>query len=293
MTDIRTKVLSEYAHNNKDLPEQDLIIGLWNRCDDMSIDESERTELINEVLQEFRIPEEDSNLFTEMLNASHILVAGTTGCGKSVLINGFINEIINTNGMACMFYMCDPKRVELSMYKKLPQCIAYSSNGDGMIKVLRDAVQLVEDRFKYMSKRGLKTYTGTPAYVIIDEFADLMTTNRKQALPLCQRLAQVGRASNVHLIVASQDTTKKTLDTVKNNLTCKIALRTATRQDSVNILGFKGAEDLPRYGKCIYSNGIDTKILNVPYVTDEELAETINRYASKVTLLDLLANKRY
>lgn len=288
---MKYRVLKAYAETLTGLEEYEILTALISKCNDLGIDDIETA--VNSVIEATAIEETDTNLYKAMMEQAHILVAGASGSGKSVVINGFINEILNTYGLDCMLLLCDPKRVELSSYKKLPQTIAYSDSHNGMIEVLKRTLDIIENRYKMMQKRKLKKYDGIPAFVFIDEFADLMTTNKKQALPICQRIAQIGRAANVHLIVASQDTTKKTLDTVKNNLTCKVALKTATKQDSRNIIGVSGAETLPRYGKCILDTGIEQKIVTVPYVDDDTITATINRYANSHSLLTRLVNKCY
>ena len=222
------------------------------------------------------------NLFLSMLSQAHLLVAGTTGSGKSVLVNGLICTAlhrlpIDTPGGAQLI-LIDPKRTELFPYKDLPHVLCYATEPAAMIAALQYAVNVTEGRYKAMEKAGARKYTGSDIYVVIEELADLMTTNRKTVQPLIQRLCQIARAARVHVIAVTQCPLVKVIPTeIKVNFDGIVALRTRSAQDSRNIIGCNGAEILPRYGECLY---ICPDLMNatrylVPYVTDGEQASII------------------
>lgn len=123
------------------------------------------------------------NFAIDALNQAHLLVAGSTGSGKSVLINNLIYTALYKSPNDIALILIDPKRVELVQYKPLPHCIAYASEPDDIIFTLRQSVQLMEQRYKRMQKLGIRQSTEAHIYIIVDEFGDLMTVNRKQAEP--------------------------------------------------------------------------------------------------------------
>jgi S-DNA-T family DNA segregation ATPase FtsK/SpoIIIE len=133
------------------------------------------------------------------------------------------------------------------------------------------AMEITETRYKEMQRKGLRKYEGPAVYVIIDELADLMTTNRKQVQPLIQRLAQIGRAANVHIIAATQCPLSAVIPTpIKVNFDARVALRTRSAQDSRNILGLKGCELLPRYGEGYYMTPDGLTRYYIPMYPDAE-----------------------
>ena len=115
------------------------------------------------------------------------------------------------------------------------------------------------------------TKYGNSIELFIDEFADLMTTNRREVAPLIQRLAQIGRAAKVHIILCTQTPIAKVIPTeIKCNFDSRIGLRTRSRQDSVNILGYKGLENLPEYGEGVYMTPKGDHHISVPYIDETE-----------------------
>jgi S-DNA-T family DNA segregation ATPase FtsK/SpoIIIE len=206
-----------------------------------------------------------------MLAQPHLLVAGATGSGKSVVINGIIHTALLESPAKYQFVLIDPKRVELSEYRKLPHVIRYASEPAEMVQALHYAMEITETRYKEMQRKHLRKYEGPGVYVIIDELADLMTTNRKQVQPLIQRLAQIGRAANVHIIAATQCPLSAVIPTpIKVNFDARVALRTRSAQDSQNILGLKGCELLPRYGEGYYMTPDGLTRYYIPMYPDAE-----------------------
>lgn len=196
-------------------------------------------------------------LFNDMLKQTHLLIAGASGSGKSVLVNGLICTALydfpfNDDGSKRLI-LIDPKRTELNPYKDLPHTLYYASEPDTMVDALHYALGLVEKRYEYMETQGWRTYRGSDVYVIIEELADLMTTQRSTVQPLIQRLCQIARAAKVHVWAITQCPLVSIIPTpIKVNFDGIVALRTRSAQDSRNIIGVNGAEALPRYGDCLY-----------------------------------------
>lgn len=211
-------------------------------------------------------------LYKNMLSQPHLLIAGATGSGKSVIINGLVYTALYDSPAAVQFILIDPKRVELVDFKPLPHTIKYASEPGEMAQALEMAMEITEHRYKIMQGRHEKKFTGGALYVVIDELADLMTTNRRQVQPLIQRLAQIGRAANVHIIAATQCPLASVIPTpIKVNFDSRVALRTRSAQDSRNILGVGGCELLPRYGQGYYMTPDGLTLYNIPMTDQDEI----------------------
>lgn len=228
-----------------------------------------------------------NKFFWKCTEQPHILVAGQSGSGKSVFENGLLYTLLYRKPTdvvgGAQLILIDPKRVELVQYKNLPHTLRYASEPGDMIEALNFAMDMTELRYKAMQKKGLRKYTGSDIYVFIDEFADLMTTNKKQVQPLIQRLAQIGRAARVHIVLLTQCPLAKVIPTeIKVNFDTRIGLRTASAQDSRNIIGRTGCERLPEHGKCIckcpissFQDGLDIFRIDVTYYDEATLNERI------------------
>ena len=133
------------------------------------------------------------HLYTELADRPHLLIAGATGSGKSVTVDGIMYSLLaRRSPYTAQFILIDPKKVELSRYAKLPHTIEYACEPGDIVQALESAVAETDNRFRSMSHAHVREWTGPDLYVIIDELADLMTTMRKETLPLLQRLAQTG-----------------------------------------------------------------------------------------------------
>lgn len=219
------------------------------------------------------------NLYLNALAQTHLLIGGTTGSGKSVLVNGLIYTALFRAPSAVQFILIDPKRVELVEYKPLPHVLRYASEPDTMTAALDLAMNATESRFTVMQSEGVKKWRGGDLYVIIDELADLMTTNRKTVQPLLQRLCQIGRAARVHVVACTQTPISAVIPTqIKVNFDSRFILRTRTAQDSRNLMDRTGAELLPRYGQAYYSTPeyIPPALVTVPMIPDDEISARVH-----------------
>lgn len=227
------------------------------------------------------------NLYTDILKQPHLLVAGCTGSGKSVVINGLIyTALFNPPGRAAggvQLILIDPKRVELSMYRYLPHTIVYAADPPERLRALQCALSIVEARYKQMQVDCIRKYQGGHVYVIIDEYADLVTTQKRETFPLVQRLAQIGRAANVHVILATQTPIAKILPTeIKCNFDSRVGLRTRSAQDSRNIIGRAGLETLPRYGYGVYLTPTRDDVVKIPWIQETALQTQVDHWISQM-----------
>lgn len=201
----------------------------------------------------------------------HLLVAGTTGSGKSVCLNTIITSILYKSAPdEVKFIMIDPKQVELSMYEGIPHMVVPKVITDPTkaVNALQWAVEEMERRFRLISDervRDIIEYNKTekvlqnkvkkmPFVVIIfDEFADFMAVAKNEIEDKIRRLAGKARAAGIHLILATQrPSTDVVTGTLKANLPARIAFKVAGRVDSEVIMGSPGAEKLLGYGDMLY-----------------------------------------
>ena len=216
-------------------------------------------------------------LFLHLANQTHLLIAGASGSGKSVLLNGIISTLLYRFPLdvagGAQFVLIDPKRVELYPYRNLPHTLCYACEPTDMVEALKYAMRVCETRYEDMQLRGLRKYDGADIYVVIEELADLMTTNKRAVQPLIQRLCQIGRASRIHVVCLTQCPLARILTTeIKVNFDGIVALRTRSAQDSRNIIGVNGAERLPQYGECLYycPEFMAVHHYKVPYIDEDE-----------------------
>lgn len=226
-----------------------------------------------------------NNLCLSLLNQPHALIAGSTGSGKSVLINSIIYTALYQPPNCCKLVLIDPKRVELYRYKNIPHTLIYAIETPDIINALCDSIEIMERRYKAMQRRGQLKSTDPDIYIIIDEYADLMTTAKKAVTPLICRIAQLGRAANMHLILATQRPTRDIITgQIKVNLDSRVALRCPTPQDSRNIIDVKGAETLPRYGFGYYlTPEYGLQLVKIPFTDPQEIAARIQWWINQAT----------
>lgn len=229
--------------------------------------------------------------FIRLAERPHLLIAGATGSGKSVALNGIIHSLLMTRSpFDCKFVFIDPKQVELVQYADLPHCARYASSAPDIVRSLQWACEETDRRFSVMQARRVKEYPGLHLYVVIDELADLMTTIRKETLPLLQRLAQIGRAARVHVIACSQNILAQTIPTVlKCNFPAVLGLRTANRQQSRFLISEAGCEMLPdpaREGRGYgyLRDGADLEKLMIYKYSQEEIDAAITWWTSSACI---------
>lgn len=231
------------------------------------------------------------SIYAECLKPPHLLIAGATGSGKSVIINGIIYAALAHSPREVEFIMIDPKRVELIDYKKIPHTILYASEPQTMRDALQRAQALCDIRFQKMQRKHIKKYDGSAVYIVIDELADLMLTD-KSIKPMLQRIAQIGRAASVHIIAATQTPISKVLPTeIKCNFDSRIGLRTRSAQDSRNIIGMTGLEKLPAYGEGIFMGPQAFTHYKFPMISDAE-REKLIKYWTRPKLFTLFSKSR-
>ncbi len=214
----------------------------------------------------------------DILTSPHTLIAGTTGSGKSVLLNNILISFLNTRGVKNSYILIDPKRVELSRYKNFPHCIGYTSDTETAIKYLNYLLEVIEKRYKYLEKHEKVQYKGRHIYLIIDELADIIISEyNKEFKRKLQKILQIARAANVHVIACTQSPSRQVIPApIVLNFTNRVALRCLSDIESRQIITIGGAEKLPQYGNALYlspkNNGI-VKI-NIELMPSDYLKKT-------------------
>jgi len=226
------------------------------------------------------------SLYSSMLDQSHLLVAGATGSGKSVLINSLLSTALLDSPAAYRLVLLDPKMTELFQWERLPHTIKYSYEQDEMIKTLRETVEIMESRLRFLRQNGERLWTGAQVLVVIDELADLLTTNKVEVAPLLQRIMQLGRAAGIHVIAGTQCLLASVLPTpIKVNFPAVVCLRVATKQQSRFICDRTGAELFPdpkTEGKALayFRTGANIKQFEVYRVPEEEQKRLVSWWNS-------------
>jgi len=229
--------------------------------------------------------------FLRMADRPHLLIAGATGSGKSVALNGIITSLlIKESPFHCQFVLIDPKKVELNQYARLPHTVRYACDHPDIIRALQWSVDETERRFSAMQRCGIKEYNGPHLYVVIDELADLMVSIKKETLPLLQRLAQIGRAARVHVIACSQNVLAVTIPTVlKCNFSTILGLRTCNAQQSRFLISATGCEMLPDpkregIGYGFLRDGADLEKIMIYKYPEEDIERVIRWWKSSACI---------
>jgi len=210
-------------------------------------------------------------IIADLTELPHLLIAGATGSGKSVCINNIILSILyKLNPEKVKFLMIDPKRVELNIYNGIPHLlIPIITDANQAIKVLNWTISEMEKRFKIFAETGVRNLDGYNEYVrnmnndteplpyiiiVIDELADLMLSSPVKAEESLCRLAQMTRATGIHLIIATQRPSVDIITgSIKVNFPSRIAFAVSTQVDSRTILDVNGAEKLLGNGDMLFS----------------------------------------
>ncbi|MFA4995750.1 MAG: DNA translocase FtsK 4TM domain-containing protein [Patescibacteria group bacterium] len=223
----------------------------------------------------------------------HLLIAGSTGSGKSVCINSLICSLLFSDSPNDLkILLVDPKRVELTNYNGIPHLLTpVITEVDKTVSALKWAVWEMERRYRMFSeqgKRNIVAYNSSPGeegklpyiVIIIDELADLMATSAKEVEGSIVRLAQMARATGMHLVIATQRPSVDVLTgLIKANITSRIAFATASQVDSRTILDLSGAEKLLGNGDMLFiGNGVNKpKRIQGCFVSDGEIEE-LNKF---------------
>ena len=226
----------------------------------------------------------------DLSSMPHLLIAGTTGSGKSVCINTIILSLLYRHTPEkCKFILIDPKMLELSTYEGIPHLLCpVITEAKKAASVLGWVVKEMESRYKLMTRVGVRNIDGynekhklSMPYivVIVDEMSDLMLVAGKEIENYIQKLSQMARAAGIHIIMATQRPSVDVITgTIKANFPTRISFQVTSKIDSRTILGEQGAEQLLGKGDMLYMSSANKIIrIHAPLVSENEI-EKINNY---------------
>jgi len=226
----------------------------------------------------------------DLASMPHLLIAGTTGSGKSVCINTIILSLLYRHTPdKCKFILIDPKMLELSTYEGIPHLLCpVITEAKKAASVLGWVVKEMENRYRLMTKEGVRNIDGYNAkhtlampyiVVVVDEMSDLMLVAGKEIENYIQKLSQMARAAGIHIIMATQRPSVDVITgTIKANFPTRISFQVTSKIDSRTILGEQGAEQLLGKGDMLYMSSANKIVrIHAPFVSEGEI-EKVNNY---------------
>ena len=230
----------------------------------------------------------------DLSSMPHLLIAGTTGSGKSVCINTIILSLLYRHTPdKCKFILIDPKMLELSTYEGIPHLICpVITEAKKAASVLGWVVKEMESRYRLMTKEGVRNIDGYNAkhklpmpyiVVVVDEMSDLMLVAGKEIENYIQKLSQMARAAGIHIIMATQRPSVDVITgTIKANFPTRISFQVTSKIDSRTILGEQGAEQLLGKGDMLYMSSANRIVrIHAPFVSDIEIEKVNNSLRSQ------------
>tara|TARA_B100001093_G_scaffold519423_1_gene608401 strand:+ start:19 stop:2142 length:2124 start_codon:yes stop_codon:yes gene_type:complete len=229
-------------------------------------------------------------IVSDLTSMPHLLIAGTTGSGKSVCINTLILSLLYRHTPEiCKFILIDPKMLELSTYEGIPHLLCpVITEAKKAASVLGWVVKEMESRYRLMTKEGVRNIDSYNAkhklpmpyiVVVVDEMSDLMLVAGKEIENYIQKLSQMARAAGIHIIMATQRPSVDVITgTIKANFPTRISFQVTSKIDSRTILGEQGAEQLLGKGDMLYMSSANKIVrIHAPFVSDNEI-EKINNF---------------
>jgi S-DNA-T family DNA segregation ATPase FtsK/SpoIIIE len=226
----------------------------------------------------------------DLASMPHLLIAGTTGSGKSVCINTIILSLLYRHTPdKCKFILIDPKMLELSTYEGIPHLLCpVITEAKKAASVLGWVVKEMESRYRLMTKDGVRNIDGYNSkhtlampyiVVVVDEMSDLMLVAGKEIENYIQKLSQMARAAGIHIIMATQRPSVDVITgTIKANFPTRISFQVTSKIDSRTILGEQGAEQLLGKGDMLYMSSANRIMrIHAPFVSENEI-EKVNNY---------------
>ena len=225
----------------------------------------------------------------DLTSMPHLLIAGTTGSGKSVCINTIIVSLLyKLNPDLCKFILIDPKMLELSTYEGIPHLLTpVITDAKKATSALAWTVKEMNSRYKLMSKVGVRNIDGYNSkhklkmpyiVVVVDEMSDLMLVAGKEIENYIQKLSQMARAAGIHIIMATQRPSVDVITgTIKANFPTRVSFQVSSKIDSRTILGEQGAEQLLGKGDMLFMSSANRIIrIHGPYVSEQEIERIAN-----------------
>ena len=247
--------------------------------------------------------------YANLARMPHLLVAGATGTGKTIFLNNIVLSLIYRNSPEILrLLLIDPKRVEFPVYNELPHLLSpIITDSQIAVNAIKWLIGEMEKRFKLLEearKRNIVSYNkealkkGKPLLpyivLIIDELADLMVARGREVEAGIVRLAQMARASGIHLVVATQRPSVEVITgLIKANITSRITFQVASQVDSRTVLDVSGAEKLLGAGDFLFVSAkfVKPRRFQAPYVSEKEVKRVVNWLGEKSPLISGLLER--
>ena len=206
----------------------------------------------------WNLKEEQYANMVALCNEHHLMIAGTTGSGKSVLVDDLLYALTGRDPSTQQIILIDLKRISFLKWRKFPHVVSLVTEPEDVCPMLDRVIDEMERRYKEMMARELEQSRACHIHVVIDELAQVMTV--KGAEERIDQLLRLARASNIHMVLATQNPSRSSGIPAKiwQNVTCSVGLRCKSSTESRQVIGVKGCEDLPEYGYAYvqYSKGL-------------------------------------
>lgn len=210
---------------------------------------------------------------TALTEEHHIMIGGATGSGKSTLLYDILYRLVQYPVNEQEIYLIDPKRVELVQWLGFPHVKGVATEPEEFNSLLDRVIVQMEARYKYMAEHGQRQSMCPHWHVIIDELPEVLRV--KGAVDRIDRILRLGRAANIHLVMATQNPSRNKDGGIPariwQNVSCRIALHCTTAIESRQCIMTPGAELLPRYGKMYVLNANGKYLCDVPRISEEDV----------------------
>lgn len=238
---------------------------------------------------------ETKKFFWDMQTQTHILIGGTTGSGKSNLLEGFIYSLLANDPTETQFILVDPKMTALKKYRRLPHTLKYAIDTPDIAEAIELARDLMYDRYEGLLSDDFATdYEGGDIWLIIDEYAGLQDMLPKRTMQCLNDIACKGRAAKVHIVFCTQRPTREVITgLIKANVTATVGLKTSSERESRNLIGTaeckyitcnKSDPDNARVEAIYNSTNTegDNVLIEVPYADPDDIKKVIDHWMMQV-----------
>ena len=227
-----------------------------------------------------------TGFYSDMQKQAHLLIGGTTGAGKTNLLNGFIHSLLAYFPDEQQFILIDPKYTALKKFRSLPHTIDYACEPEEMEHAIQNAYNIMKTRFKGLEDDDfLEEYNGPHIWIIIDEYFEFTNKVNGATIKALESIASLGRASRMHIVFCTQRPTRDIITgMVKSNVTATVALKTATPQESRNLIDTRGCELLKMHTEGYYRTSTyagELIKIEIPYASPEELKRVIDHWKAQ------------
>ena len=222
-------------------------------------------------------------MYERFLLDAHGMVAGASGSGKSTAINGILHALCCHAPCDMSYAIIDIKQVSLLDWEYLPHCMRYARTVTDAHELIYQFSATMDDRYAKMLEQRTDKYNGTHLYLIIDEAADLLDSN-KEIINELIHICRLGRACNIHVIYATQSPDRKTIPSqLQQNIPCVLGLRCRSHLESRQIINAKGCETLTGvgHGYLVSSKNPTPSRVTVPYISHDDIEQIKSWWADE------------